>query len=1029
MSEGERKGFSLLNWPSLLAFVLVSWGVLLLPPSLRSLRPSGEPDRSTSGANGPLFESRLWQDPFDVVPEAGKVAKQLPRLDCKMICGSAEAGTKLVLAVFLPGTNYPEDVETRLRSRYAVVSALGVSGYTPAEGGDIRCASCPWPPAASCPSLEAVVPYECYVPARTDSNDIRKFGIQDLKFLTHIVPGNRAPAAITVIWLDERLFDRARVGEGAAVVLEAWAREFKAANLELAILGPQSSGTLQDMLAEPNSGGNPADAGKRIKIYSFSSTVAALRAKPKKARLLDRNFEVVPTIGTDHLLACSLRDELSLRGVSLTDPGSSIALVAEWDTYYSQSMFNAFGDVFLPPEPDPGSRQPEARQLRCFTYQQGIDGRLPRDRPPEDRTKARGNGSVLPGGEPLAATPDVLSFGRSQVDYLQRLVHQMKQTQRGDWAAIGVLGSDFYDKILILETLKHEFPAALFFTTDLDERYLDPSMHKTSRNLLVASHYGLALHENLQRGIPPFRWVYQTSLFLGCLKALRDQGVPAPEASPAAPGSWFDFLDLRIGRWQVSPGADPKMIAWDERDDPCNPGEHEQNTSPRPIVFEVSQSRFNSLTAPGTAGIHPMAIERMRSLRIRTILIPVVLLVLGLIWMLTLWTSLRHWLLVHRWTSAVTVLAVAAILVLVVVDHTRANGEPFSLLEGISSWPAVLVRMVAALFCIFAFVWAKNGDLQNFEQLSERFGLPDHAEAAPNWRISCLLSEKNADVVKPDTVWKWYRWLCQDRQRGWRVIGHFLIYSVFCALLLLILEPPNSPYRGQLNKWTSLGVQLVAGVLAVGLFWFVIDAHRLFIRVVHLFDVRPTDWPEKGQKYVAAISGLEMQSFAHWEPGLVTKLTTSLNWLTGVTILADRSAAIGPMVYSAAFAYLLLFLARSPFFDQFVMSSLLITTFSGALFGVFCCGAWLRYAVRRAQRIALAKVREQIEELRLSESSDDEPGRKCLDAVEQIATAITQIRTGALSPPSEDPILHTLLLIAGGIGALLSMEPVRQFLL
>ena len=93
--------------------------------------------------------------------------------------GLAEAGSKLVLAVFLPGTNYPEDVETRLRSRYAVVSALGVSGYTPAEGGDIRCCSCPWPPATPCPSLEAVVPYECYVPARTDSEDIRKFGIQD----------------------------------------------------------------------------------------------------------------------------------------------------------------------------------------------------------------------------------------------------------------------------------------------------------------------------------------------------------------------------------------------------------------------------------------------------------------------------------------------------------------------------------------------------------------------------------------------------------------------------------------------------------------------------------------------------------------------------------------------------------------------------------------------------------------------------------------------------------------------------------
>ena len=40
--------------------------------------------------------------------------------------------------------------------------------------------------------------------------------------------------------------------------------------------------------------------------------------------------------------------------------------------------------------------------------------------------------------------------------------------------AIGVLGSDVYDKLLILQALKQNFPHAIFFTTDLDARLFPP---------------------------------------------------------------------------------------------------------------------------------------------------------------------------------------------------------------------------------------------------------------------------------------------------------------------------------------------------------------------------------------------------------------------------------------------------------------------------------------------------------------------------------------------------------------------------
>ena len=67
--------------------------------------------------------------------------------------------------------------------------------------------------------------------------------------------------------------------------------------------------------------------------------------------------------------------------------------------------------------------------------------------------------------------------GRSQYDYLRRLGEHLialdsRKRQAGSHGvtAIGVLGSDTYDKLLVLDALREHFPRAVFFTADLDAR-------------------------------------------------------------------------------------------------------------------------------------------------------------------------------------------------------------------------------------------------------------------------------------------------------------------------------------------------------------------------------------------------------------------------------------------------------------------------------------------------------------------------------------------------------------------------------
>ena len=94
----------------------------------------------------------------------------------------------------------------------------------------------------------------------------------------------------------------------------------------------------------------------------------------------------------------------------------------------------------------------------------------------------------------------------------------MAQNRPG-FRSIGVFGNDFYDKLLVLQAIRREFPAAIFFTTDLDARYLHPREFQWTRNLVVASSYGLELREELQTGVAPFRNNYATATFLAATVA------------------------------------------------------------------------------------------------------------------------------------------------------------------------------------------------------------------------------------------------------------------------------------------------------------------------------------------------------------------------------------------------------------------------------------------------------------------------------------------------------------------------------
>src|SRR5438105_14769328 len=110
---------------------------------------------------------------------------------------------------------------------------------------------------------------------------------------------------------------------------------------------------------------------------------------------------------------------------------------------------------------DAGDNWETARaRIHPYDYLRGIDGRLPgdvgKDNQPEQAQKTQlGQNTVA-----VEATE-----GLNQSDYLRRLAREMKQNEREDRSgirAVGLLGSDIYDKLMILRALRPQFPGAVF---------------------------------------------------------------------------------------------------------------------------------------------------------------------------------------------------------------------------------------------------------------------------------------------------------------------------------------------------------------------------------------------------------------------------------------------------------------------------------------------------------------------------------------------------------------------------------------
>jgi len=1018
MVDNNKPKFDL-PWGTLLPLLAVLAGVIATYKPLVSERPSVPTEKTAPVIAQQDVDARLWQDPIGVAQkqkslldeqiEKGVIKKgsaeshdiyALSDLFCQR--ASKFPGQVLFLAVMLDAGPYSEQAESRLRSRKAVLEGLSESGFVPVDGEHLGFVTAAWPPPAvngSSPLIERalLLPWEeCEA-----IDDPKKVFPKDTK-------------RVVVVWLPAANFNLNPL-HCLAALIDQLAPEDIRDKIDVKLIGPANSTGLQSMVREacwyPLST-TMQKALDGVWIISPRATapdpalLSAADVGPHCAKnyvktLLEESIargprggvHFVRTTAQDDWILSELITELARRRIAavpqVTPDGrpiskpAHIVILSEWDTYYGRSMDKTFLS-------QASGKTNALTRIHSYHYLRGIDGRLPGDSSKDNQREPVQQTQL---GQKTVAVE--ATEGLNQSDYLRRLARRMKEDdarwQRDDGSgirAIGLLGSDLYDKLMILRALRPEFPAALFFTNNYDAHFERRDDWDATHNLVIASPFGSALLEAYSRQrIAPFRDTNQTSMYVGTLAAttkIRFEDVQSLSWQPRI------FEISRRGAYDLS----PPLYRWD-------PGESKVIFESRYGKNERNNTWFRDWLFTGSGygviwwlialGLTVLAMAAWISVSIARRTLPgggtaLERLKRALV-------STTFWLVCG---GPVTIFIVA------LVAQYFAPQEPLAFFSGISIWPTEMLRMVAFLLAIF-FMFKAGFDLRaNAKKIEAEFSFAPLPLTRFRWRDLGIGFEHwqmkdSARTSRFSAEEAWHAYLCRNKfwPRLIRIGILFVLYSIFAFTVLHLFPQPPPPARGEVAFQIDNIVFYLAGIGLLLLSFYVVDAIQLNSNFIRMFGREVTKW------------GREVVDRSHRRPPLTEK---ELSAYHEIFFVAQRTQVVAPLIWYPLLVLTLIVVARASIFDNWTWPACLVVIY-------VITAAW---AVGSA--ILLRRAAEQLRETALNDlrrfrllGQESEVKRQTFD---ELMAEIRDLKTGAFAPLSDQAFIRAVLFPGAALGLL-----------
>lgn len=1043
MEESKSNGGFEIPWRLMIVLAGMAFGFLTIPPPLTTSRPQGDRPDLGHSTGKQRIPARLWQDPIQVMEAELASAKTngggLEPKSLEEVAGqlgdsrsysSCTNGKVRVLMAIVSGGHYAADIETRLRSRYAILSALGAAGYSPKDADHLDYFAIP-STEPNRRSASAVRPSKLadHPTGGADSNYIAFEWFKPC-------PTRRTSefcqmhSEVAVWWIrDEDLGNRPL---HKLAQLEAAAREKflggssgkpgapTKEDLQFSLIGPRSSTQLQDILEEAEAAReaetvtNTSQLKTRLEgtsVFSPWATAADLflcgqtngltREGVRDNLWTDVGIEFHNCTATDDQLVSTLIRELSLRGVRPSRTNNEIVLVAEWDTFYGRAlpmtfMAKAIGDAtgkrdFKGAIDTIQNGKPLPIRVRRFSYLRGVDGET-------GRPDSRADGSAVgpKGDKPSMGQRTERPDGQGQWDYIRRTASQLDEELSVDdgWAnvqAVGVLGGDVYDKLLLLQALRERVKGKLFFTTDLDALYLDPSQHHWSRNLLVASSFGLQL-PGWQRDIPAFRDTYQTAQYLACLEALGEHPRGAEELT-----GYVEPWIFEIGRTEaVSLGTGASTLI--------------HPTTGRQIWNGKSGTRQARGTIQSSGFAATGDLKRFLKRAAPKLAAPFLILLILAPCVPSLNRFLRKQ---ERQESRdlepceiskeiddvrdsrsksqkalfkyllVSILLVEAFIIIVL--SLPDTEEPLRWFEGVSIWPTEFARLIGLFLCVWFIIKirfdAKEGKLMlsrdyfdpdspplekevstcpklrgtplpkyvgGWMDLHREIGL-EFVKHAPSHRPEAPLSHEAAEhhrmKISASELFKEYCVRAPWKHRVLRAVPVTFLQVCLAFALMCYFGFPFRPYRGPLSGAFDGLVFWVCFVMAIFLVAIVRDAAQLCREFVERLGDGRTIWPPEVLNRYSLELGVAKEDLDGW---------------LDVRFVADYTARVGQTVYYPFLVVLILAVAQSRFVDDWICSLPLVVIIGTIVLYSIYSAVILRKTAEKVRKDALETLDPRI---------------------------------------------------------------------
>jgi hypothetical protein len=334
------------------------------------------------------------------------------------------------------------------------------------------------------------------------------------------------------------------------------------------------------------------------------------------------------------------------------------------------------------------------------------------------------------------------------------------------------------------------------------------------------------------------------------------------------------------------------------------------------------------------------------------------------------------------------------------------SGQPIMLLEGISLWPTIFLRLATLLLCIWLLLFSLDELADNMKQIEDYLHLKqthDHLDAAlatgrPLTRLARRCGYRLPNVAEDHVLTFWRKYFYRGRleARIVRVLAGLVAMGVLWCILVLIFGNPRAPTRGDISAVFYYAVTPLLFVATLALIFFVADATWLGWRLTRDIRTPTIVWPAR-----------TLQEFSR-QYGLPRDVVGDC---IDLIFVARRSKCITALLYGPFLIIALIVVSHSPVLANYGRSIPDIITMAVAVLIVTACAVALRLSAEATR----AEARRRLTE-RLFIAKGQTSGAQYASQLELLLRRIEELREGAFSPFSQQPVVRAMLLPLGSLG-------------